>query len=510
MAELSRSQILKDPEVLGTSTSGAKIRLQDGDESAYIDLKAPDVVTTSYTLTLPSDDGLSGQVLQTNGSGTTTWASFSAAAAGAEGYLQYYSGGALAGAAGLTTDGVHLTLKAAGEIRFADTDSSNYLSFKAPGTVAANRAYTLPATIGSVGQVLKIATGATATAATLEWANDETGGAGSSPGGLDTYVQFNDGGTTFGGDAGLTYNKTTDVLSVGGAINLGSGGNYNINGITRISSTNVGLSTNLFTNVYSTNLIFRDPSDDVSITHTVDTINETYSLTISAEPISTVFYTGIINLVADLGAESSGTSSINLTSNETNVNSILKVRNNQSLNLYDAGNTNFVGFRPPSSVSSSYQYQFPSGVGAVDDILAITSVAGSPSVATLAFINNYRTINFIIDGGGSVITTGVKGFVVVDFDCQILNWTIQSSIAGAIVIDIWKKAYAANTVPAVGNSIIGVGGTKPTLTATNLSSQSASLNNYTTSISAGDVLAFNVDSATAVTLVTLALKVKMT
>jgi hypothetical protein len=33
------------------------------------------------------------------------------------------------------------------------------------------------------------------------------------PAGLDTYVQFNDGGSTFGGDAGLTYNKTTDTLS---------------------------------------------------------------------------------------------------------------------------------------------------------------------------------------------------------------------------------------------------------------------------------------------------------
>ena len=40
-------------------------------------------------------------------------------------------------------------------------------------------------------------------------------GAGSgSPGGSDTYVQFNDGGSTFGGDAGLTYNKTDDRLTV--------------------------------------------------------------------------------------------------------------------------------------------------------------------------------------------------------------------------------------------------------------------------------------------------------
>jgi hypothetical protein len=34
-------------------------------------------------------------------------------------------------------------------------------------------------------------------------------------GGSDTQVQFNDGGTTIGGDAGLTYNKTTDTLTAG-------------------------------------------------------------------------------------------------------------------------------------------------------------------------------------------------------------------------------------------------------------------------------------------------------
>jgi hypothetical protein len=40
------------------------------------------------------------------------------------------------------------------------------------------------------------------------------GGGGGSPGGVDTQVQFNDGGA-FGGDAGMTYNKTTDNLTVG-------------------------------------------------------------------------------------------------------------------------------------------------------------------------------------------------------------------------------------------------------------------------------------------------------
>lgn len=47
-----------------------------------------------------------------------------------------------------------------------------------------------------------------------------TGGGGGTPGGSDTQVQFNDGGA-FGGDAGLTYNKTTDVLTAGNIIDSG-------------------------------------------------------------------------------------------------------------------------------------------------------------------------------------------------------------------------------------------------------------------------------------------------
>lgn len=44
-------------------------------------------------------------------------------------------------------------------------------------------------------------------------------GGGGTPGGADTQVQFNDGGA-FGGDAGFTYNKTTDALTLAGLLNL--------------------------------------------------------------------------------------------------------------------------------------------------------------------------------------------------------------------------------------------------------------------------------------------------
>ena len=40
--------------------------------------------------------------------------------------------------------------------------------------------------------------------------------------GTDTQVQFNDGGSAMGGDAGLTYNKTTDVLTAAGGVVAGA------------------------------------------------------------------------------------------------------------------------------------------------------------------------------------------------------------------------------------------------------------------------------------------------
>ena len=45
-------------------------------------------------------------------------------------------------------------LQAQGDLRFADSDSSNYVAFQAPATVAANVTWTLPAADGTNGQFL--------------------------------------------------------------------------------------------------------------------------------------------------------------------------------------------------------------------------------------------------------------------------------------------------------------------------------------------------------------------
>ena len=49
------------------------LRFADSDSSNYVAFQAPATISSNYTLTLPSTDGSSNQVLTTNGSGTLSW-----------------------------------------------------------------------------------------------------------------------------------------------------------------------------------------------------------------------------------------------------------------------------------------------------------------------------------------------------------------------------------------------------------------------------------------------------
>ena len=58
-------------------TAQGDLRLQDSSGGQYVAMQAPATVGTSYTLTMPADDGDADQYLQTNGSGVLDWATVS-------------------------------------------------------------------------------------------------------------------------------------------------------------------------------------------------------------------------------------------------------------------------------------------------------------------------------------------------------------------------------------------------------------------------------------------------
>lgn len=112
-------------------------------------------------------------------------------------------------------------------------------------------------------------------------------------------------------------------------------------------------------------------------------------------------------------------------------------------------------------------------------------------------------VNFVIDGGGEAITTGIKGDIHFDVACTITAVTLLADQTGSIVIDLWKDTYA-NFPPTVADTITA--SAKPTLSSA-VKSQDTTLTGWTTSIAAGSVLRINVDSASTLTRVTLSLKI---
>jgi hypothetical protein len=99
-------------------------------------------------------------------------------------------------------------ITAEGDLRLQDASGGEYVGLDAPATVSSSYTLTMPAAIGSVNQFLSINN----TDGTLQWASASSA---TTAAGSDTQVQYNDGGTNFGGDAGLVYNDSTDVLTSG-------------------------------------------------------------------------------------------------------------------------------------------------------------------------------------------------------------------------------------------------------------------------------------------------------
>ena len=106
----------------------------------------------------------------------------------------------------------------------------------------------------------------------------------------------------------------------------------------------------------------------------------------------------------------------------------------------------------------------------------------------------------MIDGGGSAITTGIKGHIVVDGDYTVSGWTIIADQSGSIAVDVKRATYTnfPTTASIAGSEL-------PTL-STAQKNEDLTLSTWTTSLSARDVLEFVVNSVSTVTRVTVALR----
>lgn len=124
--------------------------------------------------------------------------------------------------------------------------------------------------------------------------------------------------------------------------------------------------------------------------------------------------------------------------------------------------------------------------------------------SVLTDVSTISTIGISIDNFTQDITTGIKGYVTIPFNATIKAWYLTASQTGSIVIDIWKDTYA-NYPPTVADTITG--SEKPTLSSSNKNNDT-NLTTWTTSITSGDILAFNVDSCSGIKQATLVIEIE--
>ena len=102
---------------------------------------------------------------------------------------------------------------------------------------------------------------------------------------------------------------------------------------------------------------------------------------------------------------------------------------------------------------------------------------------------------FIVDTAGNPMRTGVKGDLMLPCACTLTGVRVLANVVGSLVVDIWRDTYA-NYPPTSGDTICG--STRPTL-AEEIRHENLSLTGWSTSLSVGDILRFNVTSVTSIT-----------
>lgn len=183
----------------------------------------------------------------------------------------------------------------------------------------------------------------------------------------------------------------------------------------------------------------------------------------------------------------------------------LQMRSGQGIAFFGSDNTAAISIAGQSLSAGGYTLLLPQAIGTTNQILSLSN----PANGQLSFVTNFNKADcsFTIDGGGSAITTGVKGFVRVPYNCTVTGWDIVADQSGSIVIDVWYDTYA-NFPPTVLDSIAG--SEKPTLSSAQ-KNQDTSLSTWTTvNLTAGSYLGFNVDSISTCTRVTVSLTVTKT
>tara|TARA_R110000868_G_scaffold13848_5_gene64392 strand:+ start:1083 stop:4121 length:3039 start_codon:yes stop_codon:yes gene_type:complete len=288
-------------------------------------------------------------------------------------------------------------------------------------------------------------------------------GAGSGSSLTSTYVGYGNGSNALTGKASFTFNEGTDTLSV----------------------TNMSIAT-LNTTLLNTDVIKFEGITQDAFEIQLGTEDPTADRTWTIPDVSDTF-TGLA------ATQTLTNKTINLTSNtllatSAQMRTALSDETGTGAAVFAGGNIGAATATTPAADDNDTSVATTAYVQG-----EIAGLSGGPSTGSFGVT---------VDGGGTVLTAGSKGFVIVPFACTITGWSIVADQAGSVAFGVEKAADGV--IPTV--SIIA--SAAPTLTSSQIT-RSSTLTGWTTSVVANDVIEFLV-SGTPATITRATLQIHYT
>lgn len=151
----------------------------------------------------------------------------------------------------------------------------------------------------------------------------------------------------------------------------------------------------------------------------------------------------------------------------------------------------------------------------LDDAPSVITVNDNPTVVILTNegpagppgdAGQVVPIVFTLDEGGAVLNDGIQSAdIEIPFNCQVVGWGILVDEPGSATIDLWKVSGDSTNPPQVADTMVG--GNKPVITNATRA-KGTDLTNWSTIITADDVIRLNLESVEGVTRLTFTIKVR--
>lgn len=274
-----------------------------------------------------------------------------------------------------------------------------------------------------------------------------------SPGGSDTQVQFNDGGT-LSGDAGFVFNKTTDIATIGGVVTPSTGSGYyvynTVDQTTNYERTRLFYNSNVFT--------ILQESGGTGVTRTIRIGSATQFINIEPQAVSPKITVQFGSTGVAVGSNISGThtsasivqASLSLTPtiSQSSTGGYTALLINPTESSTGSGAKNLI----QAQVGGSDKFTVDNTgavVGTKFNGLTITSSTGTLTITngkTLSFSN---TLTFTGTDGSSV-AFGAGGTVAYTANkLSVFAATTSSELAGVISDETGSGALVFATSPTL-------------------------------------------------------------